>query len=352
MNSPTAPLPVSFSLIVKTFAPGWPAAVMGTGAFALATLRFAEGTPALEGLAWGLHGFNLVLFALISIPWLLRWAMAPSAVAATFRHPVAASFYPTYAIALLILAGELRAFGGHVDAAVVVWWLGVALMFALATTVLLAIFEGEHVNLDHITPGVFMPPVGLVVIPVAGAPLLSAQPEALRDLALAINGIGLGAGFFMYLALLALAFHRFYVHKRIPPMMAPTFWINLAPLGVMVVSGLNLVAALPFSGDKGVYVVAAFLLWGFGAFWLFLAALLTWSLRKTTPLPFSLTWWAFTFPLGAFTLGSQRLAEATGMSTPLAFGWLAWALLAAIWSLTLFKTIAGVLSGRLFQPHG
>ena len=130
-----------------------------------------------------------------------------------------------------------------------------ALLFSLTLAVLISIFQGEHVNLDHITPGIFIPPVGMVVIPVAGAPLLAAQPEALRDLALTINGIGLGAGIFMYTALLALAFHRFYVHKRLPPTMAPTFWINLAPVGVIVVSLLNLIAAAPFAVDKSAWLM-------------------------------------------------------------------------------------------------
>jgi C4-dicarboxylate transporter/malic acid transport protein len=351
MNPPNPPVPVSFPLIVKTFAPGWPAAAMGTGAFALTTLHFSHQVPLLAGPAWALHWFNLALFALISIPWLLRWVMAWPAVAMTFKHPLAANFYPSYAIALLVLAGELRAFGGHESLALAAWWIGVALLFGLTLTVLISIFQGEHVNLDHITPGIFIPPVGLVIIPVAGAPLLANQPEALRDLALTINAIGLGSGVIMYLALLALAFHRFYVHTRLPPTMAPTFWINLAPVGVIVVSVLNLVAAAPFAGDKAPYLMAVFLLWGFGAFWLVLSILFTWSVRKIAPLPFSLAWWAFTFPLGAFTLGSQRLSDATGLSTPLAFGWLAWALLAGIWSLTLIKTIAGVASGKLFQPH-
>ncbi|MCX7163318.1 MAG: C4-dicarboxylate ABC transporter [Betaproteobacteria bacterium] len=351
MNAPSAAVPVSFRLIVKTFAPGWPAAVMGTGAFALATLHFSHQLPLLAGMAWALHWFNLALFALISVPWLLRWVMAWPAVVASFRHPVAANFYPSYAIALLVLAAELRAFGGFDAAALLVWWLAVALLFGLTLTVLLSIFQGEHVNLDHITPGIFIPPVGMVVIPVAGGPLLGVQPEALRDLALTINGIGLGAGIFMYTALLALAFHRFYVHKRLPPLMVPTFWINLAPVGVIVVSLLNLVAAAPFAGDKSPYLVAVFLIWGFGAFWLALALLFTWSVRKSAPLPFSLAWWAFTFPLGAFTLGSQRLSEVTGLSTPLAVAWLAWVLLAAIWTLTLINTVGGVASGKLFQPH-
>lgn len=351
MSSQITPSALSFAQIVKSFAPGWPAVVMGTGAFALASLNFSQQLPMLGGLAWALHWFNLVLFALISIPWFLRWVVAWHSVADSFRHPVAANFYPSYSIAVLVLAAQLHVFGAHDTLALVAWWLGVSLMFALTLTVLIAVFQGEHVNLDHVTPGVFMPPVGLVVIPVAGAPLMTVQPEMLRDLALTINGISLGAGIFMYMGLLALALHRFYIHKRLPPTLVPTFWINLAPLGVTVVSVLNLVAVTPFAGSVSVYVMAVFLLWGFGAFWLLLALLFTLTAWKIAPLPFSLTWWAFTFPLGAFTLGSQRLSEVTGLSTPLAFGWLAWVLLAAIWTLTLIKTIRGVVSGQLFQPQ-
>ncbi|MBI3093527.1 MAG: hypothetical protein HYY97_01515, partial [Rhodocyclales bacterium] len=45
MTAANPPVPVDFSLIVKTFAPGWPAAVMGTGAFALTTLHFSHQVP-------------------------------------------------------------------------------------------------------------------------------------------------------------------------------------------------------------------------------------------------------------------------------------------------------------------
>ena len=132
MNTPTSPARVNFRLIVKGFAPGWPAAVMCTGAFALATLHFSHQLPALAGLAWALHGCNLLLFALISIPWLLRWVMARRAVVATFKHPVADNFYPSYAIALLVLAAELRVFG----------WLAWALLAGIWTLTLVKTIGG------------------------------------------------------------------------------------------------------------------------------------------------------------------------------------------------------------------
>ena len=133
--------------------------------------------------------------------------------------------------------------------------------------------------------------------------------------------------------------------------LTPTAWIHLAPLGVIPVSLLNVLDQLPFAVAREPFLFISLLLWGFGVWWLVMAALLTWAAHRSGKMPFALSWWGFTFPLGAFTLGSQRISEVTGLATPLAFGWLAWALLAAIWSLTLAKTIAGVASGKLFQPH-
>ena len=60
---------------------------------------------------------------------------------------------------------------------------------------------------------------------------------------------------------------------------------------------------------------------GFALLWLAIAAAIT-SIR-TTGLPFSLTWWSFTFPVGTVVTGSSELSRHTGSA---ALGWLAVAL--------------------------
>ena len=52
----------SFSDISKSFAPGWFAAVMGTGVLALTTHSLAQGWPALGVPAVILHWLNTALF--------------------------------------------------------------------------------------------------------------------------------------------------------------------------------------------------------------------------------------------------------------------------------------------------
>ena len=142
--------PLSVSQIVRNFAPGWFAAVMGSGVLSITTLALATRWPRIEAFAWGLHYFNLLLFLVLTIPWLARWLAFPQAARATLQHPVQASFYPTFSIALLVIAAQFVAFGPQTGLALLFWWPGAALTFAFSFAVLYAMFSGEHVGLGGV----------------------------------------------------------------------------------------------------------------------------------------------------------------------------------------------------------
>jgi tellurite resistance protein TehA-like permease len=93
------------------------------------------------------------------------------------------------------------------------------------------------------------------------------------------------------------------------------------------------------------------LVWGFGVWWLVMASLLTLAARTAGQLPFALSWWGFTFPLGAFVAESLRLSGLLGWGSVFAIGVAAWLLLCSLWSMTLYRTLRGVASGVIFQPH-
>jgi tellurite resistance protein TehA-like permease len=63
--------------------------------------------------------------------------------------------------------------------------------------------------------------------------------------------------------------------------------------------------------------------WGFAMIWLALAAAITVRTARRG-LPFALTWWSFTFPVGT--------------------------LLVAAWLVVAARTVAGSATGRLFKP--
>ena len=341
----------SFSDIIRSFAPGWFAAVMGSGVLALTTHSLSGRWPLLSPVAYGLHAFNLILFTVLAVPWLLRWLRFREAAMETLRHPVQASFYPTFAIAMLVIAAQFLAIGGNVPMALAFWWGGSVLVFLFSFAVLFHMFRGEHVGLEHVTPAKFIPAVGLVVIPVAGGPLLELQNGAVRELALLVNLLGLGAGTMMYLGLLGLTLQRKLLAKPAVGLLTPTAWIHLAPLGVIPVSLLNVLDQLPFAVAHEPFLFLSLLLWGFGVWWLVMAALLTMAARRAGQMPFALSWWGFTFPLGAFVAASLRLSPLTGIDAVGIVGIACWALLVVLWSVTLTNTLRGVVSGAIFHPH-
>jgi tellurite resistance protein TehA-like permease len=99
--------------------------------------------------------------------------------------------------------------------------------------------------------------------------------------------------------------------------LAPTLWIVLGPLGQSVTAAGNLgtVAAhvLPVPYGTGAAVLALLYgvpVWGFAMMWLVLAAALTLRTARTSHgLPFALTWWSFTFPVGTCVTGTIALAS-------------------------------------------
>ena len=89
--------------------------------------------------------------------------------------------------------------------------------------------------------------------------------------------------------------------------------------------------------------------WGFAMLWLTIAAAITLKAARDH-LPFSLTWWAFTFPVGTTVTGTSELAAHTGSS---ALAWIAVALfpvLIGAWLTAAANTLRGSLTGRLFLP--
>ena len=335
--------------IARTFAPGWFAAVMGTGVLALTTSSLGQHWPVLALPAAVLHWFNSGLFLLLAVPWLTRWLRYRSAAMATLQHPVQANFYPTFSIALLVLAAQWLVFTPYLGVALVLWWLGVILHFIFSLAVLFYMFRGEHVTVDHVTPANFIPAVGLVVMPLAGGPLLPHVDGALREWMLTINFIGLGAGSMMYLGLLGLTLHRKFLHKPALGVLTPTVWIQLAPIGIIPVCLMNLLNQMPFPAAREAATVLMLLFWGCCVWWVVMASLLTLAARAAGQLPFALSWWSFTFPLGSFIGESLRLNHLLGWGSTFAIGVAGWLLLCFLWTITAVKTAGGIVNGTIFE---
>ena len=177
-----------------------------------------------------------------------------------------------------------------------------------------------------VTPALFIPIVGNVLVPLAGVPLGQAE----------ISAAQFGLGLLFWPLIMALVLVRIAVQGLWPERMLPTAFIFIAPPAVV---GL---AALQF----GAPVLLAWLLWGMAMFTaLWVGALLP----RIARLPFGLPHWAMSFPLAALAALTLRLAAP---ASPMAVLGVALLALASLVILGLLAgTVRGLRDGSLLAPE-
>jgi len=337
------------SNLIKNFAPSWFASVMGTGILAITSLFYSQYVPFLKTVALWLFYFNVILFFVLLIPWTLRWFLYTKEALSDLEHPVLSNFYATIAIAMLVLSANFLIIGKNVFIGEIFWFVGVVLTIFFGLLSPFIMFKGDHVTMDHINPAWFIPPVGLIVIPIAGSFMIDQYSGLIRELVIFLNYFGWGAGFFIYMALCAICMHRFILHRPLPNVLAPTIWINLGPIGAGTVALINLVNHTAFITVKEPFFVFGFIFWGFGIWWVLMAITMTLYYIRKTRLPYALSWWAFTFPLGAYVAASHSVATIFHLTIVDFIGFGLYLLLVFFWSITLIKTSAAVFYGKLFK---
>ncbi len=359
---------LTLSEIVQHFLPSWFAVVMGTAVIVIAIFVFRKFVP----FAYELQVFFLatagLLFVILSVPWTMRWLQYPAAARRDLANPTSGAFFPTMPISLLVIGIAIEKTGlpflsedARWGVLQVLWILGSAGILFFALTILHSFFHQSEIKWEASTLGWLIPPVSALLIPVLGTSLtahFAGTPWG------TVNMIGslvfLGAGGILFILVMAVVFAR-YIFYTLPPLnLAPTLWIGIAPTSILAIVALKLVkplqAILAFSPQTEETLsvlaqVSATALWGFALFWLALALVVTLALHRKTPLPFALSWWAFVFPMGAFTVATGVLYQALPYDF---FRWVGLAALVAVlilWLTTMWHTWQGVQRGSLFQPH-
>jgi tellurite resistance protein TehA-like permease len=229
----------------------------------------------------------------------------------------------------------------------------------LASTILIPylMFTRHNLELKDTLATWLMPIVPPMVSAATGAALIAHLPAGQDRLAMllacyAMFGISLLAS----LIIITLLWGRLAYHGPGPARTIPTLWIVLGPLGQSITAvGLLAnaaphVAPQPYStAMQATAVLYGIPVWGFAIIWLLLAATITLRTAQRE-LPYSLTWWSFTFPVGTLVTGTSELALHTHAN------FLAWAsvtlyaLLIGAWLTAATRTAHGSLHGRLFLP--
>ncbi|WP_297499576.1 tellurite-resistance/dicarboxylate transporter [Thermococcus sp.] len=323
---------------LKNFNPAVFASVMGTGAVGLATYRYSSYWAPLKEIGIVLTYLNVVLYFLLLVPWLLRWFIHTDAALEDLRHPSKGHFYGTSGAATIVLAAGFAVVLHNLTISWYLWLWGLVLTFIFAFWMSYEVFIAGEVDLRQLSPAWYIPPVALVIIPF-GAVFMKTTSGYLNQFVIIVNYFGWGAGFFLYLVLYSVVTLRFIRHELLPPQMAPLIWMNLGPIGASISALFALIKNSTIPIPEEPFMVFAFFLWGLGFWWLVMATAMTLHYIRNLHLPYSSSWWAFIFPLGAFTNSTLDIGSIFGLGLMNAFGFALLLALLGLWTVTVLKII-------------
>ncbi len=374
MHRPRTPnAPALPAAAVAHLTPGWFACVMGTGIVATAAVTLPVQLPGQRAFAAGVWVLGAALLVLLLVAGAVQCARHPATVRAHLAHPVVSHTWGAVPMALLTVGAGALLVGGDVVGRraalavdVVLWSAGTLLGVLCAAVVPYCAFTRHGDRPGAVSAGWLVPVVPPMVSASTGALLVPHLPAGQdRQTMLLVCWALFGVSLLASLAVLPLLWGSLVHHGPGAAAAAPTLWLVLGPLGQSVTAtGLLAGAAqgvLPASRSAAADAVAVFYgvpVWGFALLWALIAAAVTVRAARAH-LPFGLTWWSFTFPLGTVVTGSSGLAERTGLPLFAATAVALYAGLLAAWATVFVRTLhvalhvalRGAMPGRPGRPH-
>ena len=373
MSEPTAHTRASgFRLagVIEYFGPQWFGLTMGTGALgvalALVGAEYALGPVAT--LAQFFVALTAVLTITFTVPWLVRIVTHPAQVRTDLTHPIRSQFFPTMPITLIVLGvGIARTMQGVFPATFLeplligLFVAGSIGIFGFGLLLVTIMFINDSIGTDHGVFAWYIPPVSHLVIPLLGFWLVENfyAGTAIGQFIFVISMMALGVGSFMFVFFGSIILHR-YAYESLPPeKLAPTFVIGLAPTAVLVIAIGRFVRALQAGVGFDLAVepivagmkLLAMVLWGFSAWWFLLTVAVVAYYVTRLDHPFFFTWWAYTFPTGAFAISAGVMGHLLNVAAFEAILAGVTGLLVIVWTVTTALTGRMVLRGHAFTPE-
>ena len=344
-----------------TLGPNWFASVMGTGIVATAGATLPFHVRGMHVFTLSVWLVSLVVLAILIVAFSVHWIRHPGAVARYARDVTLAQFFGAPPMALLTVGAGTLLVGhsllGESTALTldwVLWSLGTAAGLVTAVAVPYILFTRIEVRHDAAFGGWLMPVVPPMVSAATGGLLIPHVSSASGRATLLYGCYAMfGISLFASMIIITLIWSRLAHFGSSGSVRVPTLWIVLGPLGQSITAagilGTNasLAVATPLARGFSFFSVAYGVpTWGFAVLWIFLALGLTIRTARHH-LPFHLTWWSFTFPVGTFVTGTARLALATGLPAFRVAAGVAYVALLGAWFLVAALTLRGVLAGQL-----
>ena len=350
--------------VLGNLGPNWFASVMGTGIVATAGATLPVRIPGLHVFARAVWVVAAILLVVLIVAVTAHWLRHPTVARSHAYNPQMAHFYGAAPMALLTVGAGAVLVGKDligqrlaVDLDWVLWSAGTVGGLFTAMSIPYLMFTQFNVEPDAAFGGWLMRVVPPMVSAATGALLIPHMaPGTGRETMLYGCYAMFGLSFVAAMIITTMVWSRLAHFGTSGTERVPTLWIVLGPLGQSITAagllGTNAVLAVDAHLADGMGVFAILFgvpVWGFGVLWIALATALTVRTARRG-MPFALTWWSLTFPVGTFVTGTTQLAVHTDLPAFRVAAVVAYAGLLATWGLVAVRTARGSVRGNLFLP--
>lgn len=351
--------------IVRQFTPNWFAATMGTGILSIALSQFQTAVPVLHVVGEALWFFNIFLFALFTCLYTARWIFFFDGARRILGHSVVSMFFGCIPMGLATIINGFLIFGlprygpMAVEIAKTLWWADVAMSAACGIAIPFMMFTRQSHSIEQMTAVWLLPVVAAEVAAVSGGLLAPhfANPH-MELVVLTLSYVLWALSVPIALSFLVVLLLRMAIYKLPHINMASSSWLALGPIGTGALGLMTLGGVAPailstnglerFAATaEGVGLLGGLLLWGYGLWWLTIAALVTLRYLREG-VPFNIGWWGYTFPIGVYSVATLKLGAVVSIGMIYGFGVILVALLASLWLIVGTRTIRGAWRGDLF----
>ncbi|GFF30289.1 sulfite efflux pump SSU1 [Aspergillus udagawae] len=357
--------------VVYSFTPSWFSVVMGTGMISTALNTLPYNGRWLYWISIVVFALNVAIFAVCSILSVLRYTMYPETLSAVLNEPAQSMFLSTFPMGLATIVNMVcfvcvPAWGNWArDFAWALWMVDACLSVISALYLPFSLMVSNvDAQLSSMTAIWLLPIASCVVASGTGAVVADLLLDPNHALwTIIVSYVLWGVGICLSMIVYVIYFQRLTVHKLPHKGVIMSVFLPMGPLGSgtfaamkLGTAGKSVLSKTQTLNDSSaasiVYVIGAMtalILWAFGLPWLFFACA---SVLKSGRFPFNIGWWAFTFPVGAYAMGTCQL----GRQLPSAFFKVLGTVISLIvvihWMVISASTLKGVVSGKIFVAPG